>query len=248
MKIYSTFVTGVALTALAATSFAQRAPQRSLQLTPDSVVAESLTEALTGPSGEYAAYATYQAVILKFGKVQPFVSIMDSEAKHIAALQSQMQKYGVTVPANSWLGTITAPATVTDAALLGVAAEKSNAVMYDQLLLKVKAYPDLVLVFGNLEGESLDKHLPAFEAAAAGNYTDATCTTCSMTGIGVRTNQFGFTIKGTSGQVMAVEASTSLSDPIWSSVGTVTLTGDSAYFSDPTWKNYPRRFYRLRSQ
>jgi hypothetical protein len=181
MKKHSAFVTGLVLTALAASAIAQRAPQRSQQLAPATVVSESLTEALTGPSGEYAAYAAYQAVILKFGKIQPFVSIMDAEAKHIAALQTQMQKYGMAVPANSWLGTITAPATVTDAALLGVAAEKSNAVMYDQLLLKVKAYPDLVRVFGNLEGASLGNHLPAFEAAATGDYTDATCTTCPTT-------------------------------------------------------------------
>jgi hypothetical protein len=102
---------------------------------------------------------------------------MDAEAKHIATLQTQMQKYGMTVPANSWLGTIKAPETLTDAALLGVAAEKSNAAMYDQLLVKVKAYPDLVRVFQNLESASFGNHLPAFEAAAAGDYADAVCTT-----------------------------------------------------------------------
>jgi hypothetical protein len=64
---------------------------------------------------------------------------------------------------------------------------------------------------------------------------------------GVRTNRFGFNITGTSGLVVVVEACTNLANPIWSSVGTNTLTGGSSYFSDPQWTNYPGRFYRLRS-
>ena len=64
---------------------------------------------------------------------------------------------------------------------------------------------------------------------------------------GVRTNQFGFNITGTSGLVVVVEACTNLANPVWSPVETNTLTGDSSYFSDPQWTNYPSRFYRLRS-
>jgi hypothetical protein len=69
----------------------------------------------------------------------------------------------------------------------------------------------------------------------------------SAASVGVRTNQFGFTITGTSGLVIVVEASTNLVNPMWSPVGTNTLTGGSSYFSDPQWTNYPARFYRLRS-
>ena len=64
---------------------------------------------------------------------------------------------------------------------------------------------------------------------------------------GVRTNQFGFTITGTSNLVIVVEACANLANPVWSSVGTNTLTGGSSYFGDPQWTNYPARFYRLRS-
>ncbi|MGA2863894.1 MAG: leucine-rich repeat domain-containing protein [Verrucomicrobiota bacterium] len=63
---------------------------------------------------------------------------------------------------------------------------------------------------------------------------------------GVQTNQFGFTITGTSNLVVVVEASTNLANPAWSPLATETLTGDSFYFSDPQWTNYPARFYRLR--
>jgi hypothetical protein len=64
---------------------------------------------------------------------------------------------------------------------------------------------------------------------------------------GVQTNQFAFTITGTGGWVIVVEACTNLANPTWSPVSTNTLTGGSAYFSDPQWTNYPARFYRLRS-
>jgi hypothetical protein len=64
---------------------------------------------------------------------------------------------------------------------------------------------------------------------------------------GVRTNRFGFTITGTSGLVIVVEACTNLTNPTWSPVATNTLTDGSSYFSDPQWTNYPARLYRLRS-
>jgi len=63
---------------------------------------------------------------------------------------------------------------------------------------------------------------------------------------GVRTNQLGFINIGSSNLVIVVEACTNLANPIWSSVGTNTLTDGSSYFSDSQWTNYPARFYRLR--
>jgi hypothetical protein len=64
---------------------------------------------------------------------------------------------------------------------------------------------------------------------------------------GVRTNQFGFTITGTRGLVIVVEACTDLVNPLWTPVGTNVLFSGSSYFSDPQWTNYPARLYRLRS-
>ena len=61
---------------------------------------------------------------------------------------------------------------------------------------------------------------------------------------GVRTNQFGFNITGTSNLVVVVEASTNL--VTWTPLATNTLTSGSANYSDPQWTNYPTRFYRLR--
>ena len=64
---------------------------------------------------------------------------------------------------------------------------------------------------------------------------------------GVQTNGFGFIISWATNVPVVVEACTNLANPTWSPVGTNTLTGGSAYFSDPQWTNYPGRFYRLRS-
>ena len=53
-------------------------------------------------------------------------------------------------------------------------------------------------------------------------------------GFGVRTNQFGFTVSGTPGLVVVLEASTSLANPAWQPLGTNTLNGGSFYFTIPS--------------
>ena len=68
----------------------------------------------------------------------------------------------------------------------------------------------------------------------------------SRASLGVRTNQFGFTINWASGMTVAVDACTNLANPIWHPLATNTLTSGSAFFSDPQWTNYRTRFYRLR--
>jgi uncharacterized delta-60 repeat protein len=64
---------------------------------------------------------------------------------------------------------------------------------------------------------------------------------------GVLTNRFGFVISWATNVSVVVEACTDLANPIWSPLGTNTLTGGSSYFSDSQWTNHPNRFYRLRS-
>src|SRR5260221_347448 len=78
---------------------------------------------------------------------------------------------------------------------------------------------------------------------------------------GVQNNHFGFIITGTADILVTVEACTSLAEPVWSPLSTLTLTNGSSYFSDPqwfgptvtssqlppAWTNYPSRFYHIRS-
>jgi hypothetical protein len=64
---------------------------------------------------------------------------------------------------------------------------------------------------------------------------------------GVRDGKFGFAISGTEDILVVVEASTDLSNRVWTAVGTNKLTGGSSYFSDANWPNHSARFYRLRN-
>jgi BspA type Leucine rich repeat region (6 copies) len=61
---------------------------------------------------------------------------------------------------------------------------------------------------------------------------------------------FGFNITCYSNTVVVVEASTNFINPVWVpiSTNTFTSTNHTSYFSDSMSKNYPSRFYRLRSQ
>jgi hypothetical protein len=65
---------------------------------------------------------------------------------------------------------------------------------------------------------------------------------------GVRTNQFGFTVSWANNASVVVEATSDLNNPTWSSVQTNALNNGVVNFTDPNWRNYPSRFYRVRSQ
>jgi len=62
---------------------------------------------------------------------------------------------------------------------------------------------------------------------------------------GVRNDQFGFNITGSSNLVVVIEASTNLANPTWYPIQTNTLNGNSLYFTDPQRTNYVSRFYRV---
>jgi hypothetical protein len=64
--------------------------------------------------------------------------------------------------------------------------------------------------------------------------------------IGVRNNQFGFQITGTTNIPIAVQTSTNLAIASWVTLQSYTLTNGSVDFTDPDWTNYPSRFYRVR--
>ena len=121
--------------------------------------------ALMDPTGEYAAFAMYTAVIEKYGQVEPYVSIQAAEQKHIDALIRQLSNYGVSVPQNPYLGDVAAPSDLPAAASAWATGEVENVALYDALLAQATD-SDLVRVFTNLRRASLEMHLPMFEAAA----------------------------------------------------------------------------------
>jgi hypothetical protein len=130
-----------------------------------------------GPTGEYAAAASYQAVIAAFGPVEPYVSIEAMEQNHISALTRQLARLGVVAPPNPYLGTIAAPADLVAAANAWAEGERKNVALYDghaHGLITVEG-AGVTRVFTNLRRSSLEAHLPLFEAAAksSGTLTEA---------------------------------------------------------------------------
>jgi len=132
---------------------------------PAGELTETVQVALDGAiNDEYKALSTYEAVITKFGAVRPFSMIKSAEEQHIASLRAIYDKYGLTVPANTWGSKVSAPETLKEACQVGVEAEIANAELYrKELIPAVSGYEDIAAVFENLMSASEDKHLPAFE-------------------------------------------------------------------------------------
>jgi hypothetical protein len=124
-----------------------------------------LWEALMGADGEYAALASYQAVLDEYGDVEPYATIMAAEARHADALIRQLDRLGVVAPENPYLGEIAAPADLQTAAAAWAEGEILNVELYDQLIADAES-EHVIKVFNNLRSASLDSHLPAFELAA----------------------------------------------------------------------------------
>lgn len=118
-----------------------------------------------GPDGEYHASASYLAVIEKFGEVEPYVSIRAAEDRHSSALVRQLERLGIEVPENPYLGRLQAPSDLTTAARAWADGEVANIAMYDTLLAQTDDAA-LFRVLTNLRRASADVHLPAFQAAA----------------------------------------------------------------------------------
>jgi BspA type Leucine rich repeat region (6 copies) len=68
----------------------------------------------------------------------------------------------------------------------------------------------------------------------------------TVSSFGAQTNGFSFTVFWATNTSIAIEASTNLS--VWQPIQTNALIGGTNYFNDLQWTNYPRRFYRIRSQ
>lgn len=131
-------------------------------------VEDALSAAL---QDEYHAEAFYGAVIAKFGPTRPFSNIIRAEEMHASFVADLMKTYGMTVPANTLLGSAeikaAVPATLGAACAVGVTAEVDNAGLYDgKLLPAVSAYPDITAVLTRLRDTSENMHLPAFQRCA----------------------------------------------------------------------------------
>ncbi len=117
---------------------------------------------------EYKAKATYEQVIEDFGAIRPFTNIKRSEEKHIEALIPLLNKYGVAIPDNPYLGNIASFNSIKEACLGGVQAEVDNVALYDKIEAMVDQ-EDILNVFDRLRWASQERHLPAFQRCARRN-------------------------------------------------------------------------------
>ncbi len=111
---------------------------------------------------EYKAEATYTAVLSKFADARPFVNIIEAERRHADMVVVHYQTYGLTVPANPYLGQISAPDTLLAACELGRDAEIENIALYDRIIPTVEN-PAIKQTLTQLQWASHDRHLPAFQ-------------------------------------------------------------------------------------
>jgi hypothetical protein len=115
---------------------------------------------------EHKAWATYDQVIHDFGPERPFINIRDAEARHIEALRSLFERYGLKVPENPWLGRVPRFASLREACEAGIQAEIANSTLYDRLL-RSTSREDILAVLRNLQRASQERHLPAFRRGAS---------------------------------------------------------------------------------
>jgi hypothetical protein len=111
---------------------------------------------------EYHARALYNAIIDKFGQVRPFVNIVQSENRHVQLWTRLFNKYGLSIPEDSYAGRIEAPDSLKTACQMGVEGEIANVEMYDKFLEFVQE-SDLRAAFTKLRGVSENRHKVAFE-------------------------------------------------------------------------------------
>jgi hypothetical protein len=67
----------------------------------------------------------------------------------------------------------------------------------------------------------------------------------SSSSFGVKTNHFGFTVTGNTNIPILIQASTTLTQPVWTTLQSSSLTNGSFSFSDPGLANKSADFYRV---
>lgn len=110
---------------------------------------------------EFLARAEYQAIILEFGDVMPFVRIVQAEENHINLLLGLFETYGFIVPEDLAAENVVLPDSITSALATGVEAEKANIAMYEVFLAQENLPEDVREAFEYLMQAS-NNHLKAF--------------------------------------------------------------------------------------
>ena len=114
---------------------------------------------------EWKAEATYNGVLTQLGSVLPFARISRAEQHHSGALQRLLTSHGVAIPERKPAAPSPKYQDLAAACAVGIAAEKSNVALYDDLA-KTPLPDDVKCVFSHLRMASQEHHLPALQACA----------------------------------------------------------------------------------
>jgi rubrerythrin len=114
---------------------------------------------------EYKAQYLYASVLEDFPGAMPFAAIVESEMRHVEALQMLFTRRQMTPPQSIWKTTSFEPpfASIPEACAAGVGAEREDADFYTPYLQHTDLPQDVRNVFTNLQAASLENHLPAFQ-------------------------------------------------------------------------------------
>lgn len=115
---------------------------------------------------EWKAEAMYNGVLGQLGPVLPFSRIERAEQRHSAALERILTSHGVAIPAQKPIPPGPKYADLAAACSAGVAAEKANVALYDDLA-KTALPDDVKCVFSHLRMASQEHHLPALQSCGA---------------------------------------------------------------------------------
>ncbi|HTV41170.1 MAG TPA: hypothetical protein VMF08_11385 [Candidatus Sulfotelmatobacter sp.] len=97
-----------------------------------------------------------------------------------------------------------------------------------------------------LDGALLNSNLISSSAFSPPCYGILTVNALGVSSAAIQSNCFTFNMTGLSNQSVVVSASTGFTN--WIPVETNTLGSGPFLFSDPTWTNFPSRFYRVAAQ
>jgi hypothetical protein len=116
---------------------------------------------------EYMAQYLYASVLEDFPGAVPFAVIVESEKRHVEALQQLFTRRQMAPPPSTWTTSSFDPfASIPAACAGGVKAETEDAAFYTPYLKRDDLPQDVRTVMTNLQRASLENHLPAFQACA----------------------------------------------------------------------------------
>jgi hypothetical protein len=109
---------------------------------------------------------SYRNIVRGLGPQNPFVNMIDSAVQQGETLEQLASSFGQAL-GSTYVAGEPAPKSLASACQLGEKIETETIALYDGLLLRISAYPEITLAFQNHRSASVDSHLPAVQNCLA---------------------------------------------------------------------------------